>query len=981
MKLMTMRLIKKIFLFSGIALCFVMILFSGIGLYLYYHPDQIKPMVERSLSASTGASCTIENLSYSFNPMFLEARGILLKPLKPPKTYSVEIPFIRADMEIEGPWGHRSLVLKNMQMDGLYLYLLSEGVTFPGILPAKRGPSFPARMARGFIGLFFFRDIKFRSGELLDGRISATMGDQDFQAQRIHARVSADKPLFLSFALDVKNASRNMNFTAPKVNILGSTTFDINDLKFSGTLESQDMRLQGSELNMQKIKVFSKFTYSHGPNNLDAENLNVRCQGIALGSDFKKTGSLPASVLGAESLSMETGFTYTIKQRKIAFAPLKLHIGGLSLMEKTNKILPPLDIDLKAKEVSGIYPVIEIKDAVVQIPQVKINNGTRETFIGDVRAHIPDGRIDTEKTSVTLPKVRFDAAGLKNLLLGIRLQERNLNLTVQGKETSLFHTAVAYHLIPSDWNIKGQDAIQVNVTGPRTGPWQVKIKLSFDDLVFQNKDGSIMGENVSLSTGIEGDVDLKRSRMTFAAEINAQNGEALYDRYYLNLKRNPIVTSCNGTYDLRKRLIKLAKLRFDLTGILPLEIQGFFKQGPSPKANADVTVTLPKTPLKPIFHHFLQEPYKTEKPLLATLETEGDVSAQFRISGFQDAWQVKGRLGWLGGNFSLPEKGIALKGIHLDLPVWYRTGVAKTPAKTENGKLAVASITIPLLPEQPLSILLDAGPNRIAVESPTKIQVPGGDLRLGSVQVEKLFGPDLAIHTRLEFDDIKLQPLLSKIWTRPLKGVLTGRLNPIRYENHTVTTKGELKAEVFEGNIILSDLRASGIFTLAPVYKFNVKWKDLLLSEMTTNTAFGKIEGVLKGQLRHVEIAYGQPQRFSLLLETVQKKGIPQKISVKAVENIAQIGGGQSPFMGLAGAFASLFKKFPYEKIGIKANLENDVFTVNGTIREGGTEYLVKRGSFSGVDIVNQNPDNRISFKDMVKRIKRIGAKGGPVVK
>jgi hypothetical protein len=61
-----MRLIKKIFLFSGIVLCFVVLLLSGIGFYLYSHPDQIKPMVERSLSASTGASCTIENLSYSF---------------------------------------------------------------------------------------------------------------------------------------------------------------------------------------------------------------------------------------------------------------------------------------------------------------------------------------------------------------------------------------------------------------------------------------------------------------------------------------------------------------------------------------------------------------------------------------------------------------------------------------------------------------------------------------------------------------------------------------------------------------------------------------------------------------------------------------------------------------------------------------------------------------------------------------------------
>jgi len=606
---------------------------------------------------------------------------------------------------------------------------------------------------------------------------------------------------------------------------------------------------------------------------------------------------------------------------------------------------------------------------------------TRDILPGDIRVHIPDGRIDAEKKSAMLSEVRLEAAGLKHLLLDIRLSENNLNLTVQGKETLLFQTAAAYHLIPPDWNIKGHDSIRVNVTGPRTGPWQAKATLSFDDLVFQNKDGSIMGENVSFGTGIESVLDLKHSSMTFAAELDAQAGEALFDRYYLNLKRNPIVTVCNGTFDLQKKVIELSRLRFDLTGILPLEIRGFFKQGPPPKANADVTVILPKVPLKPIFHHFLEEPYKTEKPFLATLETGGDVSAQFRIKGCQGAWQARGHLGWLGGHFSLPEKGIALKGIHLDLPVWYRTGVAKTPVKTLIGKLSVESIIIPLLPEQPLNILLNAGPNRISVESPTVIQVPGGDLRVGSVQVEKLFGPDLAVHTRLEFDGIKLQPLLSRIWTRPLEGSFTGILDPVRYENHTVTTRGQLKAEVFQGNIMLSDVGASGVFTSAPVFKFNVKWEDLLLSELTTDTAFGKIEGVLTGRLRDVEMAYGQPQRFNLLLETVRKKGISQKISVKAVENIAQIGGGQSPFMGLAGAFASLFKTFPYKKIGIKANLENDVFTVNGTIKEEGTEYLVKRGSFSGVDIVNQNPDNRISFKDMVKRIKRIGFKGGPVVK
>ena len=139
---------------------------------------------------------------------------------------------------------------------------------------------------------------------------------------------------------------------------------------------------------------------------------------------------------------------------------------------------------------------------------------------------------------------------------------------------------------------------------------------------------------------------------------------------------------------------------------------------------------------------------------------------------------------------------------------------------------------------------------------------------------------------------------------------------------------------------------------------------------------------MLKGHVKDLEIAFGQAQRFDLLLETVRKKGVPQKISVRAVDNIAFIGGGQSPFVGFAGSLASLFRNFPYEQIGIRASLGNDVFRINGTIREGGMEYLVKRGGLSGVNVVNQNPDNRISFKDMVKRIKRVTARsGGPVIK
>ena len=63
----------------------------------------------------------------------------------------------------------------------------------------------------------------------------------------------------------------------------------------------------------------------------------------------------------------------------------------------------------------------------------------------------------------------------------------------------------------------------------------------------------------------------------------------------------------------------------------------------------------------------------------------------------------------------------------------------------------------------------------------------------------------------------------------------------------------------------------------------------------------------------------------------------------------------------------------------MKARLENDLFQINGTIREQGTEYLIKRRGLTGVNIVNSNPDNQISFKDMLKRIRRVTSGQGQV--
>jgi hypothetical protein len=370
-----------------------------------------------------------------------------------------------------------------------------------------------------------------------------------------------------------------------------------------------------------------------------------------------------------------------------------------------------------------------------------------------------------------------------------------------------------------------------------------------------------------------------------------------------------------------------------------------------------------------------------ERPFLTKLQMGGGLSTDIIVESHGDEWLIKGQCLLKKGQISAG-KAFSLKGIDLDLPLWLKSQSRRDSPTPIKGTLSIQSLEVPLLPVQPLSLELSAVPNVLTIGSGTALEVPGGEALMGPLVVD---GKNLSrphIDTSVTLRGVEIQPLLSGVWSRPIMGTINGKLDRIQILEGVITTRGEVRVNTFDGEILLSGLGAAGIFTSAPLLTCNTRLKDLNLEAMTTGTPFGKIEGVLEGHINDLEIAYGQPQRFDLLLETVKKPGVSQKISVKAVDNIARIGGGQSPFMGAAGVFVSFFREFPYRKIGIRASLENDVFRINGTIREGDREYLIKRGGFSGVNVVNQNPDNRISFKDMRKRMKRITATGGgPVIK
>jgi hypothetical protein len=639
--------------------------------------------------------------------------------------------------------------------------------------------------------------------------------------------------------------------------------------------------------------------------------------------------------------------------------------------------------------ITGAYPTFRINELSLNTAAAKWNMGGRELRLEEIEVQTRSGSLDLKRKRLLLPKLSLSTLTLKNLLCSVEMTEEQFSAGVRGEGLHLAEFGRAKGLLPHGWKIKSTDSLQGRVLLDKKGRLTSSAELRIQGLSFESEDGDFVGENLSLvlEPAFVGIVE-PQGKLIGTLSLSLGKGEMLYDRFYLDLNRHPLVLVGKGTYEPTAGSLELSDFRLHLEDLATINVEGTFTQ--DRPENSRFLVHVPRAPLGPIFRQFIMEPYKHQNPSLTDLRLEGLFSAELELIREGPLWNVKGRSRWQEGQAASPGQAILLQGIELDMPIWYehkKKGAAaetippKAPVDLK-GSLSIASAQLPFLPSQPINTLLKAGPDRLHTLSPLAIMTEGGEISIGRILFRDPFRGAPNIETALTVKALDLKPWLSTIWPKPVTGAARGKLDRVHWHGNTLTTQGTITADLFDGQLVLSNIGAKRFPSLTPVITLDAAWSDLDLAQITGDTAFGKIQGALRGYAQGLEIADGQPQAFNLFMETVKKKETPQKISVQAVDNIARIGGGASPFRGLAGAFVSFFRELPYEKIGISAVLENDVFRINGTIRENDKEYLIKKGGFSGVDVIIEGSgSNTISFKDMVRRIKRVtDSEEGPVI-
>ena len=181
-----------------------------------------------------------------------------------------------------------------------------------------------------------------------------------------------------------------------------------------------------------------------------------------------------------------------------------------------------------------------------------------------------------------------------------------------------------------------------------------------------------------------------------------------------------------------------------------------------------------------------------------------------------------------------------------------------------------------------------------------------------------------------------------------------------------------MTGDLFGGRLDVRRVTVERPFSAGREIGADVNVDRIDLERFSAALGVGRITGRLSGSIKGLRVAYGQPVAFDLKMESVPAKGVSQTVSLKAVNSISLVSTGSAlSGMGIS-LMTTFFREFPYEKIGFECGLKNDVFTVRGLIHEDGVEYLVKRRFFSGIDVINGNPDNHIGFSDMLERAKRV---------
>lgn len=307
---------------------------------------------------------------------------------------------------------------------------------------------------------------------------------------------------------------------------------------------------------------------------------------------------------------------------------------------------------------------------------------------------------------------------------------------------------------------------------------------------------------------------------------------------------------------------------------------------------------------------------------------------------------------------SIEDKKFAIRGLNIDVP-WNRS--AATNAQLSFKSAAYEKISF--------------GETRIPIQlqgmqfgiSNAAIPVLDGKFNIKDFHASRA-GDDWQWQLTGSLTPISMEALTKALDLPQMLGSFSAVIPKISYQASTVDVDGALLFKVFDGTMVVKDLRINDPLGRSPRLNGNLDVSNLDLDLLTRTFSFGNIQGRIDAHVANLEMISWKPVNFDAFIENSPGK-YQKKISQKAVQNISALGGAGAA-AAIQRSFLGFFKEFSYDKIGLSCKLRNNVCQMDGVESTPQGYVIVKGGGIPAITVIGYN--RYVGWAELIDRLKRV---------
>ncbi|WP_305908238.1 C4-dicarboxylate ABC transporter [Methylomarinum sp. Ch1-1] len=517
---------------------------------------------------------------------------------------------------------------------------------------------------------------------------------------------------------------------------------------------------------------------------------------------------------------------------------------------------------------------------------------------------------------------------------------------------------------PELQNIAGRIDLNAELKGRRDNLQQCNVAAQARNLALQALNGKLAAEALTLDVELNA---VKKQDVWQWRQQNRLSKGALYvEPLFLDIQPDqPLGLHGNGTWRPGSDIFDVHSATFNHPGVGILEGRGSLaRQGGFSVRRADISGRVARLDqAAPIY----LTPFLEAGPL-AGLELAGQMQAELSLGeeginalklDFNDLTAIDG-----AQRFQL--NGAAGQ---LNWRPW--------PQQAEPSFVAWRQLKLKAIPVGPGRLDFVTQDRQFELNKQTDVSLLGGTLSIHRFSYAAMENQDADVHFSGALQGLSLAQLSEALDWTPLSGEISGEIPSVTYRNKTLALDGALTMQIFDGVVTIKQLASSGLFTDFAQFYADIDVDNLDLNALTRKFQFGNIEGRLSGYAHNIYLENWRPISFYAWLGTPEDDDSRHRISQKAVENIASLGGGGAA-NAISKGFMSLFDTFGYDKLGFGCYLHQGVCQMMGVEAADNGYYLIKGGGLPRIDVIGYNP--RLDWNVLMQRLRRITASDEVIV-